>query len=339
MFREPSSTDEVTCLMPAKGFGTLPPPPRSVRPNAQAPVQSFRPPQHQGFVHQQQLDGEQTRTDYRTLPPAAAPGSFPARVPFGMSAMPQPIPQSMIPTIPPAPNSFAPVAYSMSAAGKSDSDPRIDPPATVITTRTKVLTGRPTLSWGAALVAMGIFGGLVTAVLARGDGDALVDATASFVDPAHAAHANAAQAPAVETKLATPMLQNAPVAAPVAAAPAAPELGVIAPTMPADPVAAKPASMAYSHPAQAAQAPEKKAEPKAEAPKAAAPAPAAKVASIKPWTPPARPAAAPPAEKAEKAEKPATAKAEKKGNATKDDMASAKEAKALADAQLEASLR
>ena len=337
MFREPSSTDEVTCLMPAKGYGTLPPPPRSVRPNAIAPVQSFRPPQHQGFVHQQQLDGEQTRTDYRTLPPAH--GSFPPppRPPFGMSAMPQPIPQSMIPTIPPAPSSYAPVAYSMSPA-KSDSDPRIDPPATVITTRTKVLTGRPTLSWGAALVAMGIFGGLVTAVLARGDGDALVDATASFVDPAHAAHANAAQAPAVETKLATatPMLQS-PAPAPVAAPPAPAELGVIAPTATpaADPVAAKPAaaSMAYSHPAQAA---EKKAEPKvAEAPRAA-PAPVAAKAAIKPWTPPARPAVAPPAEKAEKT---TTAKADKKGNASKDDLASAKEAQKLADAQLEASLR
>jgi hypothetical protein len=257
-----------------------------------------------------------------------------------MSAMPQPIPQSMIPTIPPAPNSFAPVANRMSS-GKSDSDPRIDPPATVITTRTKVLTGRPTLSWGAALVAMGIFGGLVTAVLARGDGDALVDATASFVDPAHAAHANAAQAPAAETKLATttPMLQN-PAPAPVAAAPAPAELGVIAPmaTPAADPIAAKPAaaSMAYSHPAQAA---EKKAEPKAvEAPKAA-PAPVAAKVAVKAWTPPARPAAAPAPEKAEKAEKPATAKADKKGNASKDDLASAKEAQKLADAQLEASLR
>ncbi len=350
MFREPSSTDEVTCLMPAKGYGTLPPPPRSVRPSVSAPVQSFRPPQHQGFVHQQphqqpqQLDAESTRTDYRTLPPTY--GSFPPppRAPFAMSAMPQPIPQSMLSTIPPAPGSFSPVAYSMSTA-KSDSDARIDPPATVITTRTKVLTGRPTLSWGAALVAMGIFGGLVTAVLARGDGDALVDATASFVDPAHAAHA--AQAPAVESKLvtATPMLQN-PAPAPVSAAPAPTELGVVATTTTpavttpaADPIAAKPAtaSMAYSHPAQAV---EKKAEPKAlEAPKAAAPAPLAAKAAIKPWTPPARPAAAPPAEKAEKAEKTTTAKADKKGSASKDDLASAKEAKALADAQLEASLR
>ena len=56
-------------------------------------------------------------------------------------------------------------------------------PATVITTRTKVLIGRPTISWAAALVAMGIFVGLVTAVVARGDADTLIDATAGFVDP------------------------------------------------------------------------------------------------------------------------------------------------------------
>src|SRR5262249_54048670 len=84
------------------------------------------------------------------------------------------------------PDSMVPVAMSMPpVAPLRPTDPRVEVPATVITTRTRVLAGRPAISWAAALVAMGVFAGLVTAVLARTDGDAVVDATASFVDPSH----------------------------------------------------------------------------------------------------------------------------------------------------------
>jgi len=55
-----------------------------------------------------------------------------------------------------------------SAANGPDSGGLIDVPATVITTNTRVLTGRPTFSWAAALMAMGVFVGLVSAVVARG---------------------------------------------------------------------------------------------------------------------------------------------------------------------------
>ena len=81
------------------------------------------------------------------------------------------------------------------------SDPRLDPPATVITARTRIVAARPTVSWAAALVAMGIFVGLVTAVVARGDADTLIDAAASFVDPSggHAAAAGI-EVSSVQTK-------------------------------------------------------------------------------------------------------------------------------------------
>ena len=99
-----------------------------------------------------------------------------------------------------------------------------DPPATVITTRTRVLA-RPTVSWAAALVAMGVFVGLVTAVVARGDADSLIDATASFVDPSHArASAAASQIPGpVVASVAgngSPAPVLPPVFAPVASTPA-----------------------------------------------------------------------------------------------------------------------
>ncbi len=67
-----------------------------------------------------------------------------------------------------------------------------DLPPAVITSSTTISLGRPTPSWAAALVALGVFAGLVTAVLARGDGDALVHAGAQLVDPTH--QAGAAQA-------------------------------------------------------------------------------------------------------------------------------------------------
>ncbi len=342
-----SLTDEVTCLMPAKSL-TLPPPPRSsARPGAFADAD------------------DSSRTLLRTGP-SSAPASYapaapssgrqlgtlppqtlsPRALPYAGVAIPPAagMPMGFQHMIPAAPPSVAPVSYGLARGG---SDPRLDPPGTVITTRTKLLTGRPTLSWGAALVALGVFAGLVTAVLARGDGDSLVDATASFVDPSHA---KAAAAPAVDLHAPTlqpmapatqPMAPVAPVVAPQvaampAAAPMAPAAMPVAAAAPA-PESAAVAPMAYAHPAETKPAPEKieKKDPPKPAAVAAPAAPPARVAA-------AAPAARPMPMPTPKADKPAPAEkvaAEKPAKHGKDDIASAKEAKALADAQLEASLR
>jgi hypothetical protein len=68
----------------------------------------------------------------------------------------------------------------------------------VITAKTRILRTRSSLAWAAGLMAIGAFVGLVTAVIARGDADAVLDATASAMDPSHASvgHANAAAAQA-----------------------------------------------------------------------------------------------------------------------------------------------
>jgi len=123
--------------------------------------------------------------------------------------------------VPQAPNSVPPMAMSVTFNTPTAADRRraAATPGTVITTRTRVLSGKPAISWAAALVAMGIFTGLVTAVLARGEGDAVVDATAAFVDPARGASMNANGAAgqvAAAQPAAAPQAPAAPAAAPAA---------------------------------------------------------------------------------------------------------------------------
>ncbi len=81
------------------------------------------------------------------------------------------------------------------------SDGRIDPPGTAVTSRTKV-SGRPAMSWAAALLAFGLFVGVGAVAVMQGSADGLVDTTASFVDPARAG-----------AKPATPVAVQPPVAA------------------------------------------------------------------------------------------------------------------------------
>ncbi|MEO6573000.1 MAG: hypothetical protein ABIP89_04115 [Polyangiaceae bacterium] len=196
--------DEVTTLMPAKGIDSFPPPPApSAPPSRRTPT-----PARSVATKYQSYQRPSTQTNYRP-----------------MAGMPV---QTLAPVhaVPAAPHSLSPMAMPRS---ESDSG---SIPGTVITTRTKLL-GRPTMSWSAALVAMGIFAGLVTAVVARGDGDALVDATAAFVDPGHASSQNATalaaavQAPLMPMSLTSPTPVVAMNAAPVIPAPSA----VIPPTV------------------------------------------------------------------------------------------------------------
>jgi len=69
-----------------------------------------------------------------------------------------------------------------------------DPPSAVITARSRITRPDSTKSVAAALVTMGAFVGLVTAAIARGDADGLLDATASLVGSDHSNTARPAAA-------------------------------------------------------------------------------------------------------------------------------------------------
>jgi hypothetical protein len=295
-FSEPD--EEMTCLMPSK----LILPPASKRSNEMRST-SFRP-QHQP----QPMRAPHTPQPMRAM--AARQESMISHA------------DSMIHHhIPAAPASLAPMAMP-----SVDSDPRFNPGATVMTSRS--LAGRPTVSWAAALVVMGIFAGLVTAAVARGDldGDAKVAAASQgpavqqVIPPSAQAQLAAASQPG-----ASPMMgslynsgttSSMAVSTPVNAAPVMMQQPMQQPVM-QQPVMQQPVAVAAPIAAKFTPA------PRAVAPRAAAPAPVAHVAKADP-----KPEV--------KEEKKVAAKSKK--DSKSDDMASAKEAQALADAQLAASL-
>jgi hypothetical protein len=114
----------------------------------------------------------------------------------------------------------------------------MDPPGTAITQNTRV-SGRPAMSWAAALLACGLFVG-VAAVAVLQSSDAVAETTASFVDPSRAPIRNAA-GPAMAAQAGQGM---APTPVPVTpngvpapppnpfTAPATPPSGVVAPPAP-----------------------------------------------------------------------------------------------------------
>ncbi len=151
-----------------------------------------------------------------TLPPIS-PGSLRAAPQTGSAVIPVALREmSSEGREPAAPATIRPVtlapahryphlAKTMPVSGRTS-----DAGGAVITTRTHVLAGgRPTMSWFAAIMATGVFLGLLSAVIARGDSDALLDATAAFVDPAHTARAAAAQPAAVAPQGALAQLPQA----------------------------------------------------------------------------------------------------------------------------------
>jgi hypothetical protein len=189
------------------------------------------------------------------------------------------------------------------------------------------------LSWGAALVGLGIAAGLAAAIVARGDADSLLDATARFVDPsgAHAAGATPetiapiAMSPAALTATPTPAcgsdtahaFASTPVMMPAQPVAIAPPPKLPDPSL-AKPEPPRPAPVAWAAPARAhARAPAAPQPVAQSTPQPAPPAPRpAQIAMAKP-APTPKSAPAP------------------KGN----EMESASAADALAKAQLEASLR
>jgi hypothetical protein len=137
-----------------------------------------------------------------TLPPALMqkPASSPPPSPRPAAGVrPAMMPTPYMPMKPAVGASVAPVAIPLNAPGGTDrkSDPPGDPPSSVITAKTRIVRARASMSWAVGLMAVGAIVGLVTAVIARGDADSLIDATATLVDPSHApAHAGGAAAQA-----------------------------------------------------------------------------------------------------------------------------------------------
>jgi hypothetical protein len=147
-----------------------------------------------GQGHEAHPYGHEPRRD--TRPPAVPASALALGAAATVAARPVAAPNKT-PSVPPP---------SSRRAMGPDSDPRVDLPPTVITTRTRTVSvGRPTFSWSAALVAMGVFVGLVSAVVARGDTDALIEATASFVDPSHTSSVKVARAAAAPGALVAAM--------------------------------------------------------------------------------------------------------------------------------------
>ncbi len=283
-------------------------------------------------------------------PTVAAPKPPSARPPAMM-------PTPYMPMKPMAAGQTAP-PVALNAPGGSDarkpasSDASVDPPSAVITAKTRILRTRQSMSWAAGLMALGAIVGLVTAVVARGDADSLLDATATIVDPSHAsaAHANGAVAQAavlpsfVETshKTTAPIGTDANPAPGACLDPGAATTTVTTPVVVNTPPAAttppvKTASLAGADPQPAS----KPAPPR--------PAPVAFAAPVRPAPRPApAPAAAPkeggssgwlanvtPPNSGGPIARPSKAPAKAAGN----DFDSANAADALAKAQLEASLR
>lgn len=313
VFARSSPDEEMTTLLPRKGMTFSARPPAAVAPVPMpklAPVRSPRPmleePPTRQFVMRPGAPPPSLSPVVEPVAPPAAPAATapasPVAGPLRASNRPPALEMKPVGAV---------KANAKASSGKG-SDPRIDPPATVVTARTRIVAARPTMSWAAALVAMGVFVGLVTAVVARGDADTLIDATASFVDPSGGAHAAGAgmETVSVQTKAEERRTTLVPtIDTLVVPDPPADARTAAADTSAATPLPPRPAPVAFAapvrrpvwHPSRPAPSPERVASAK--------PAAAPKAASSKP------------------------------GRASDDDVESASAADALAKAQLEASLR
>ena len=376
VFQRSVSDDDKTLMMAKPKLSSRPPPPVAMPTPGAArslPATSMR-----GLVRRP-MDDERTILRPSQMPvarPASSPPPKPSMLPTPYMPFKPPAAGAKPPALPGAITGaitgtdvmtkaplLTPVTLKPSAAvGKrTDSDPRIDPPAAVITARTRILPKRPNISWGAALMAAGVFVGLVTAVLARGDGDALIDATASFVDPSHNGAPHAAAGSMIQPILAdgtardpkktaannagasclspdttaTPTVATVPAVNSPPPPKAEPKPELVASNSASDisnkPEPPKPAPYAYAAPVPAA-AQTQQAQPQT-APKATPHWQPQQQASAALYSPP-KVAAAP-----KQAPKPAWTAPAGGGGGGGNDMAGAQAADALAKAQLEASLR
>jgi hypothetical protein len=105
-----------------------------------------------------------------------------------------------------APDSLRPVA--MTAMVGAEISGKHEPPPTSTTMRTHILTGRPTMSWAAALVVLGVFMGVATSLYARGDGADIASSISSSLAQPSPQHAAASQ-PIAENPAPQPPAQYA----------------------------------------------------------------------------------------------------------------------------------
>lgn len=214
------------------------------------------------------------------------------------------------------------------------------PPALVTQTR-------PSASWAMALLALGVFGGVVTAIIAGGDTDTILRAGAKFIDPAAPTARAAAGQPGLVDVLRAP-----PTPAPIQAAPTRVEAEK--PVAKAEPIVGEPVNIS-AEPKLKAEVTEIRIyevrEAKAERERESAKEPISKPAARPEPKPEPRVAVAAPARRAEPvrvaAPAPKVAVVEKVEEESapvpskrqrKDDFSSAAAANALAKAQLEGSL-
>jgi hypothetical protein len=313
-----------------------------------APASSRRPAAQWAMAPVMTVEAEaRSRVQPTTVPPPPSARSLSPAHPSPMTAT---TPSSR------APDSLRPVAMPTAA----DSGPH-EPPPTSITMRTHVLHGRPTATWAAALVVLGVFVGLGSAVYARGDAAGIA---ASWFGSARTASANQPVADSFsQTQALTPASTPAPgaagrITAPVVAAAPAIDRPLLEhatePGAPSDPLAALMQAPVRGESAKAVSS-----RPTFVAPGSSySPPPvhhyaaAARPAPSPPSAPPAAPAsialasasqdaspamalAAPPPPPAPKA----TSKSRSSKKANDDDMQAASASDALARAQLEAALR
>jgi hypothetical protein len=349
VFDAQSQGEDVTRLMPSPHASAFPAPPRV--PNDIVPT--MRPLKNR--VHLPHGQGNTDRPAERSSMRPTAPPPPPSRPQTPPSMRP---PSSRRPgqepmhslgtqeatrtvlrplSIPPAPPSspmspddtFRPVAVAnarnqMQITGSRGSDSRFEAPPMAHSTNEIVLKGRPTASWAMALVAMGVFAGILTAVVTGGGASSIAQAGAAFVDPSRAA---IAQEMPKMVAAAAPIRVEAPVVAAVVApvvAPAPSPYYAPAPLETATPkpepvVAVKPAAV-EARVVVRAPSPARTAAPTAAASTpASAPAPVAQAVAVA---------------------KPAVAKTPKsvKGEAAAADLESANQADKLARQQLEQSL-
>jgi hypothetical protein len=126
-------------------------------------------------------------------------------------------------------NPAMPAHFRMAQTGAIT--PAMDPPGTAVTSNNPRVSGRPAMSWAAALAACGVFVGVVAVAIAQ-RGDSLSDTQSAFVDPSHTAKAPAAQPVETQsTQAATnplpPGLIGASPVQPVAPAPTAPAVAPV----------------------------------------------------------------------------------------------------------------
>lgn len=144
------------------------PPPSSARPGHFAstpPPHSYAPPANGVNPHAATAAMSAVSTGpYHAMPGASAPPQ-PMQPQMGTSAMP--------------------AHFRMAQTGAIQGVGMVmaDPPGTSVTSNTRV-SGRPAMSWAAALAACGVFVGVVAVAIAQ-RGDSTADTQAAFVDPAH----------------------------------------------------------------------------------------------------------------------------------------------------------